>query len=135
MGLLDSNDTLEPELAFVTNISVNYETAERLDKLVEMFRNGDVRTLAGIQRIVTLPDCFQYFLPCLRDFVESCKRLIPTGIGPVFIEIFDAIVQHPEGKAALQQASIPDILREQLSRLGYADAMRPIVIRLLTRIK
>jgi serine/threonine protein kinase len=102
MELLDSNDTVEPALAFVTNISVNCEAAvlaaERLEKLVEMFQNGDVRTLAAIQRIVTLPDCFQYFLPCLRDFVESGKKLIPTGIGSVLIEIFDAVVQYPEGK-------------------------------------
>jgi hypothetical protein len=139
MELLDSNDTVEPVLAFVTNISVNYEAAvlaaERVEKLVEMFRNGDIRTLAAIQRIVTLPDCFQCFLPCLRDFVESCKRLIPTEIGSVLIGIFDAVVQHPEAKAALLRAGIADILREQLSRLGYGDAMRPIVIRLLTRMK
>jgi serine/threonine protein kinase len=139
MELLDSNDTVEPALAFVTNISVNYDAAvlaaERLEKLMEMFRNGDVRTLAAIQRIATLPDCFQHILPCLSDFVECCKSLIPTGIGSLLIEIFDAVVQHPEGKAALQLAGIADILREQLSRLGYGDAMRPIIIRLLTRIK
>jgi hypothetical protein len=139
VALLEAVETTEHALAFLSNMTVNFDAAiqasSSITKLVSILISGDIRALVPIHRIVTLPDCFEAFLPSLEVFIVHSQPMLETGLAPVLLEIVDAVVQHAEGREILKRLGIGETLRKLLAELPATNPGRSALVRVITRIK
>jgi hypothetical protein len=139
LNFFDNAELREAALTFVTNMSINFEAAvvaaPHLKKLVDRLFGGEIRAIAAIYRVVVIGEGFKDLIPVFAQFVKETQQALESDLLSVIVEIYDAAARLPEGQVILRDSGFVDSWRSKLDAMEISDPVRPILIRLLTRIR